>query len=185
MCLGFPPTVGYKINFWGVGTHWADFVTLIDTVCMRMMDSSGDLQLNVNPKLCRVTGWYLSRKFCSWRDQGSISQPMNDNPGSYVYTDVWYRIHIVSMLNVTCLVVVYSCWMVNRICIFLEDLKTQNFKALHEVTLLFFPLEVCRIIMLILLSGKDWKVQRLGNFKCHIPKSGCTNILLWHDIDAN
>jgi hypothetical protein len=138
----FPPTVGYKI------THWADFVTPSDNVCMRMMGSSGDLQLNMNSKLRRVTGWYLSRKFCSWCDQGSVSQPLNDNLGSYANTDVWYRIHIVSMLNVTCLVLLYSCWIVNRICIFLEDLLTQNFKALHEVTLLLFPLQVCRIIML-------------------------------------
>jgi hypothetical protein len=47
----------------------ADFVIPIDNVCMRMMSNSGDLQLNVNCKKCRVMGWYLSRKFCSY-DRG-------------------------------------------------------------------------------------------------------------------
>jgi len=64
-------------------------VTPVDNVCMKMLGSSGDLQLNVNSKLCRVTGWYLSRKFRSWRDQGSNSQPLNDSLGSYATTDVW------------------------------------------------------------------------------------------------
>jgi hypothetical protein len=57
----FPPTVGYRIHFLGVGTHRADFVTHIDNVCMRMMSSSGDLQLNVNCKICRVMGYDMTR----------------------------------------------------------------------------------------------------------------------------